>query len=282
MLKEWDGKGLEARPFRFRHGGHTIRPVSPASARIGLTTYREKAVWGAWNETADLLPATYSDQVRRAGGLPFLLPPGSTHVVADAVACVQSVDGLLLTGGADVDPARYGATPHPTTDVPRVDRDDWELALARAALEADLPVLAVCRGLQILNVALGGDLVQHLPDSVGHHDHRGLLGQFAEHRVSMAADTLLDQVYGQAADVPTHHHQAVDALGAGLVATAWTEDGTTEAVTCPGHAWVHGVQWHPEVADGQALFAAFVQAAAARATPAGTAAAPDNAVVRAS
>jgi putative glutamine amidotransferase len=262
MLGERAGKGLEVRPFRFRHGGHTIRRVRPVTVRIGLTTYREKAAWGAWSETADLLSATYSDQVREAGGLPFLLPPGSLNAVADAQACVQSLDGLLLTGGADVDPARYGAVPHPTTDVPRVDRDEWELALARAAVAADLPVLAVCRGLQILNVALGGDLVQHLPDSVGHHDHRGQLGRFGEHRVSMATGTLLDRIYGSDADVPTHHHQAVGALGAGLIVTAQTEDGTVEAATCPGRAWVHGVQWHPEVADGQALFAAFVNAAA--------------------
>jgi putative glutamine amidotransferase len=265
MLGEWAGKGLEARPFRFRHGGHTIRPVPPASVSIGLTTYRETAAWGAWTETADLLPASYADQVRRAGGLPFLLPPGSTNVAADAAACGQAVHGLLLTGGSDVDPARYGAPPHPTTDVPRTDRDEWELALARAAVAADLPVLAVCRGLQILNVALGGDLIQHLPDSVGHHDHRGQLGRFGQHRVTMAGGTVLADVYGGDADVPTHHHQAVGTLGPGLEATAWTEDGTVEAVTCPGRAWVHGVQWHPEVADGQELFAAFVRAAAAHA-----------------
>lgn len=268
MLKESAAKGLEARPFRFRHGGHTIRPVPPVTVRIGLTTYREMAAWGAWTDTADLLSASYSNRVRQAGGLPFLLPAGSTNVARDAAACVRSLDGLLLTGGSDVDPARYGATPHPTTDVPRVDRDEWELALARAAVAADLPVLGVCRGLQILNVALGGDLIQHLPDSVGHHDHRGVLGQFGEHRVAMAAGTLVDGVYGPSADVPTHHHQAVGTLGAGLVATAWTEDGTIEAATCPGRAWVHGVQWHPEVADGQALFAAFVQAASTRATAA--------------
>lgn len=236
----------------------------PVTARIGLTTYRDTARWGAWTEVADLLPAAYADQVRNCGGLPLLLPPGSRHAAADADACVEALDGLLLTGGADVDPARYGATPHPATDVPHPDRDEWELALARAAVEADLPVLAVCRGLQVLNVALGGDLIQHLPDSVGHHDHRGQLGRFGQHRVSMAAGTLLAAVYGNDADVPTHHHQSVGALGAGLVATAWAEDGTVEAATCPGRAWVHGVQWHPEVADGQALFANFVHAAQSR------------------
>jgi putative glutamine amidotransferase len=238
--------------------------VSSVTVRVGLTSYREPATWGVWNEVADLLPALYADQVRLAGGLPLILPPGAIEVAAEAAACVGTIDGLVLTGGADIDPARYGAEPHATTDVPRADRDEWELALARAALDADLPVLAVCRGLQILNVALGGNLIQHLPDRVGHHDHRGQLGRFAEHPVAFDAGSLLETVYGPRADVATHHHQAVDELGMGLVAAAWSDDGTVEAVSCPGRAWVQGVQWHPEVGDGQALFGAFVRAAADR------------------
>ena len=209
----------------------------------------------------DLLPTRYADQVRRAGGLPLILPAGAADADAEARATIAALDGLVLTGGSDVDPARYGAEAHITTDVPRVDRDEWELALTRAALAADRPVLAVCRGLQILNVALGGDLIQHLPETVGHEEHRPQLGHFGGHHVVFAQDALISQIYGAEADVPTHHHQAVGTLGAGLVPTAWSEDGTVEAVTCPGRAWVQGVQWHPEVADGEALFAAFVQAA---------------------
>ena len=262
MLKERADKGLEARPFDFRHGGHTIRDVANVSVRIGLTGYREPAAWGSWNIQADLLPSRYADEVRRAGGLPLILPVGAIDAEAEAQAAIQAVDGLVLTGGSDVDPARYGADAHATTDVPRVERDEWELALARAALAADRPLLAVCRGLQVLNVALGGDLIQHLPDTVGHDAHRPHLGNFGAHRVVFDPDALISTIYGADADVPTHHHQAIGVLGDGLVPTAWSDDGVVEAVTCPGRAWVHGVQWHPEVADGTALFAAFVQAAA--------------------
>ena len=236
--------------------------MSNVPVRIGLTSYREPAAWGAWNMQADLLPTRYADEVRRAGGLPLILPVGAIDAEAEAKAAILAVDGLVLTGGSDVDPARYGAEPHATTDVPRVDRDEWELALARAALAADRPLLAVCRGLQILNVALGGDLIQHLPETVGHEAHRPQLGNFGGHRIAFAPNALIGRIYGGDVDVPTHHHQAVGVLGAGLVPTAWSDDGTVEAVTCPGRAWVHGVQWHPEVAHGEALFSAFVRAAA--------------------
>src|SRR6478752_1553096 len=151
--------------------------------RIGLTTYREPAAWGVWNEPADLLPATYAEGVRVAGGVALLLPPGDVESVA---AALDGLDGLLLAGGADVDPGRYRAVREPATGPARPDRDEWELALTRAALEGDLPLLAVCRGMQVLNVALGGDLHQHLPDVVGSQLHCPTVGAHGRHNVRLA------------------------------------------------------------------------------------------------
>lgn len=249
-------------PFIYLPGTSTLTAMAePVRARIGLSTYRETAAWGAWNVSAHLLPATYAAAVRAAGGLPLLLPPGADDAGAEAAAAVTALDGLLLTGGPDVDPARYGADPDERTDAPRVDRDAWEIALVHAALAVKLPVLAVCRGLQILNVALGGSLHQHLPDAVGHDGHRGTLGSFVGHVVTFADDSVLAGIYGAATDVPTHHHQGIDGLGDALVPTAWTEDGLVEAVTLPDQPWLVGVQWHPEQAGGSALFGAFLTAA---------------------
>ena len=236
---------------------HLPVPSSGACV-IGLSSYHEVAVWGAWNTAADLLPTAYSDAVRAVGAVPMLLPPGSPDPVSEAVTVVRALDGLILTGGSDVDPRRYGAEPGPATDQPRVDRDEWELALIRAAVEVGRPLLAICRGLQVLNVALGGTLIQHLPDVVGNETHRGPLGAYVDHSVRLGSDTLLSRLYGTTVDVPTHHHQAIDHLAPGLVATAWAGDGTIEAVTAHSSRWINGVQWHPEVRGGQALFAEFV------------------------
>lgn len=230
-----------------------------AAPRIGLTTYREPAKWGVWDEPADLLPVSYSACVEGAGGAPLLLPPARTELAA---AVLDGLHGLVIAGGADVDPARYGADRDTRTGPARPDRDGWELALTRAALARDLPLLAVCRGMQVLNVAMGGELVQHLPDLVGHEAHCPTVGLHARHPVSLADGSRVAASLGGRADVATYHHQAVGRLGRDLVAAGWADDGTVEAVELPSAPWVVGVQWHPEVAGGSALFADFVAAAA--------------------
>jgi putative glutamine amidotransferase len=225
--------------------------------RIGLTTYREPARWTEWDEVADLLPAEYTTAVQRAGAVSMLLPPDSPD---RARAVLSGVHGLLIAGGADVEPARYGAERDPRTGGARADRDEWELALARAALDLDLPVLAVCRGMQVLNVALGGTLLQHVPDVVGTDVHSPLVGQHGRHHVLVDPGSRLAGAIGERVETATHHHQAVEKLGEGLVACAHTEDGIVEAVELPGRAWVFGVQWHPEAHEGEALFADFAAA----------------------
>ncbi|PZS30153.1 MAG: gamma-glutamyl-gamma-aminobutyrate hydrolase [Pseudonocardiales bacterium] len=231
--------------------------------RIGLTTYREPAAWGVWSETADLLPANYADGVTAAGGVAMLLPPSATgDPDPAAAAALDGLHGLALAGGADVDPARYAAARDANTGPARPDRDAWELTLTRAALERSLPVLAICRGMQVLNVALGGDLVQHLPDAAGHRGHLPEVGVHGRHDVRLVRESRIGALLGDCAVVATYHHQAVDRLGAGLVATGWAGDGTVEALEHTGPTWIVGVQWHPEVHDGSALFAGFVEACA--------------------
>lgn len=231
--------------------------VSVLNPRIGLTAYREPARWGVWDEPADLLPASYSRAVVAAGGLPMLLAPAADEH-ADGV--LDGVHGLLLAGGADVDPARYRAEPDPHTDRPRRDRDSWELALTRAALNRDLPILAICRGMQVLNVALGGTLIQHLPDHLGSTDHSPTPGVHGRHQIALAEGSRLHDVLGQSCVVATYHHQAVDVLGAGLTPIGWADDGLVEAVEYRDRSWVFGVQWHPEVVDSEPLFGNFLRA----------------------
>lgn len=228
--------------------------------RIGLTTYRDQAAWGVWNEPADLLPANYADSVALAGGVPMLLPPAMPESDGAAEVVLDGVDGLLVAGGADVDPARYGADRDPKTGPARADRDSWELLLIRAAISRGMPVLAVCRGMQVLNVALGGTLIQHLPDAVGTDVHCPILGVHGRHDVNLATGTLIQKVFGDNTEVATYHHQGVAELGDGLVATGWAPDGIVEAVELPSSPWIVGVQWHPEVAHGEPLFRAFVEA----------------------
>jgi gamma-glutamyl-gamma-aminobutyrate hydrolase PuuD len=225
--------------------------------RIGLSCYREPASWGVWSEPADLLPVSYSAAVESAGGVPMLLPPLDPARAEDAL---DGVHGLLIAGGADVDPARYGAARDEHTGVARPDRDAWEIALAQAAIARDLPVLAICRGLQVLNVALGGDLIQHLPDAVGHEGHCPTVGVHGRHPVRFAPGSRIEQLLGPSTETATYHHQAIARLGEQLTATGWADDQTVEAVDYAGASWVVGVQWHPEVFDGDRLFAGFVRA----------------------
>jgi putative glutamine amidotransferase len=239
---------------------------------IGVSTYRETASWGAWTFPAVLLPAGYATFVQRAGGLPMLLPPGAPDPVDAARETVAALDGLLVAGGADLDPALYGAEPGPHTGPLRPDRDRWESALLRAALDRDLPVLAVCRGMQLLNVLRGGTLVQHLPEAVGHDGHAREPGRMGRHAVRLAPGSLPERLLGAEAEVRTYHHQAVGALGTGIEAAGWAADGTVEAVVLTGRAFVLGVQWHPEAGDDPRLFEALV--ARARHRPAFRAPAP--------
>jgi putative glutamine amidotransferase len=233
--------------------------------RIGLTTYREPAVFGVWNETADLLPTTYADAIVAAGGAPMLLPPIDHHdrlrVLADST--LDGLFGLVLSGGADVDPARYGSSRDVETGPARPDRDAWELALVQSALARDMPLLGVCRGMQVLAVALGGTLTQHLPDVVGNESHRPVVGVHGRHQVVLADGSRLAGILGPVTDVATYHHQAVERLPDSVVATGWTEDETIEAFEVCEATWAVGVQWHPEVYDGLGLFRAFVAASEA-------------------
>jgi putative glutamine amidotransferase len=233
--------------------------VSGRPPRIGATTYREPTRRGDWNELSDVLPASYALAIGAAGGVTMLLPPATPEYAASAL---DGVAGLLLSGGSDVDPDRYGAAPGEHTGTPRTDRDAWELALLEEALNRDLPVLAVCRGMQVLNVALGGDLIQHLPDEVGTEVHRPLVGEHGRHHVDVAEDSRLAQIVGTRPEIATYHHQGVRTLGKGLTACGWADDGIVEAVELADRSWVFGVQWHPEAYDGHALFAAFVAACA--------------------
>lgn len=226
--------------------------------RIGLTTYREQSAFGVWNERADVLPVTYADSVAHAGGVPMLLPPAGEEFDSAAGSVLAGLDGLILTGGADVDPARYGADRDPATGPARPDRDGWEMALANEALRRDLPLLGVCRGMQVLAVVLGGELTQHLPDVVGNATHQPVIGKHGRHDVRTEPGSKLATIIGDRADVATYHHQSVASLPKRLRACGWAEDGTVEAYEVCDTTWAIGVQWHPEVDDGTDLFRAFV------------------------
>ncbi len=230
-----------------------MRPV------IGITTYEQPARWGVWDLPAALIPAAYVEAVRRAGGRPLLVPPSEDGVEET----LDVLDGIIFSGGADVDPSIYGAEPHPETDSPQAHRDAGELALLRAALERDLPTLAICRGFQLLNVVRGGDLIQHLPEEVGHDEHKEVPGEFSEHPVEVKEGTRLAAVIGARSDVTSHHHQAVGRIGDGLVETAWAADGTLEGLEDPARRFTLGVQWHPEAGEDAALFEALVEEARA-------------------
>ncbi len=240
--------------------------VGGGAPLIGISAYCEQARWGVWEMQAMVLPRRYADRVASAGGIPVLLPP-----VPGVEESVARLDGLMLSGGGDIDPARYRAEPAPQTGSVREERDTAEFALFAAAMARRLPVLGICRGLQVINVARGGSLHQHLPDVVGHAGHAPVPGTFGSHPVHVAPASKLGAILGhEEVDVPistpTHHHQAVDRLGEGLTATAWAKDGTIEAFELgAGDSFIMAVQWHPEAGDDPSLFRALVAAARDRA-----------------
>jgi putative glutamine amidotransferase len=240
---------------------------------IGITTYDDEAAWRNWKARAAMLPYAYVAAVRRSGGRPVLLPPGGDD--EEAGLTVAGLDGLVVSGGPDIDPARYGAARHPETQAPVPGRDAWDLAVTGAALTQGVPLLAICRGMQVLNVLRGGTLHQHIPDLVGHDRHNGgPPGHFGRHKVRVNPGSMLAGVLPEPGffEVPTHHHQAVDLLGDGLKAVASSEDGIIEAVEAGPSCldgfsgFLLGVQWHPEQGTDLRVFTALVAAASERAT----------------
>jgi putative glutamine amidotransferase len=225
---------------------------------VGITSYAEEVTWGAWVEPSAVVPLAYVHAVERAGGRPLVVPP-SEAAIEETLAVL---DGIVFSGGSDVHPELYDADPHPETTDVREERDRAELALLSAALERDMPVLAVCRGSQVLNVARGGDLVQHLPEILGHERHRHKPGEFSDHEVRLDAATRVGGLLGERAPVKSHHHQGFGRIGQGLREVGWAEDGTVEALEDPSKRFVVGVLWHPEEGDDLALFEALVEQAA--------------------
>jgi putative glutamine amidotransferase len=224
---------------------------------IGITSYAEEIRWGVWTEDAALVPLAYVRAVEHAGGRPLVVPPSEDGLEET----LDALDGVIFSGGGDLDPELYGAEPHDATDEPRSERDAAELRLLEAALDRDMPVLAICRGSQLLNVARGGDLVQHLPETVGHEQHRHDPGSFSDHDVKVAADSRLGGLLGDRAPVKSHHHQGYGRIGSGLRDVAWAEDGVVEGLEDPDKRFALGVLWHPEEGEDFALFQGLVDEA---------------------
>ncbi len=246
---------------------------------IGISSNMVRAKWAFWDRPATLMPQTYVDLMTAAGGLPVLLPPQPG--IEEAVG---RLDGLLLPGGGDLDPALYAAAAHPETGRLNPRRDAAEVALARAAIRAKLPVLGICRGLQVMNIVLGGTLHQHLPDLTGHKGHEPERGVFGAQRIRVEPGSQLAKIIsgegghgggeggvnGDGRTVPCHHHQAIDRIGTGLTVTAWAEDDVIEAVELADHPFAVAVQWHAEENGGcaESLFGALVEAARGQASAA--------------
>jgi putative glutamine amidotransferase len=223
---------------------------------IGITSYAEEASWGYWTLPAALVPLSYVRSVELAGGRPIVVPPAEEGVDET----LDALDGLIFSGGADLDPAAYGEAPKGTMGA-QAERDRAELALLSGALERDLPVLAICRGMQLLNVARGGTLHQHLPDLVGHEGHRETRGVFSEHAVRIATGSRAAAILGAEARIKSTHHQAPDRIGDDLETVGWAEDGTVEALEGARQTFAVGVLWHPEEGEDKRLFEALVEAA---------------------
>jgi putative glutamine amidotransferase len=224
---------------------------------VGITTYLTRARFESWEEDTALVPADYVRAIERAGGRALLVPP-SDEAVEETL---DALDGMIFSGGADLDPQLYGQEAHPETKGVVPERDRGELALLQAALARDMPVLAVCRGSQVLNVALGGDLVQHLPEVVGDEKHKHTPGEYADHDVTVEPETRLGSLLGDRAPVKSHHHQGFGRLGEGLREAAHAEDGTLEALEDPSRRFALGVLWHPEAGEDGRLFEELVDEA---------------------
>lgn len=224
---------------------------------IGVTTYREQSRWGLWHEQADVLHVVYSRSIEAAGGVAVLLPPGDPSGASSVAA---RIDGLIIAGGADVDPSRYDEEPHERTVGWREDRDAWELAMLDAAAAAGLPVLGICRGMQVMAVHAGGSLDQHVPDIAGHEEHSPGGPEFGVIDVDVVPGTLLRRAVGEKGSVHCHHHQSVREHP-GFVAAAHAADGVLEAMEDPSRPFWLAVQWHPERIEDAGLFRALVEAA---------------------
>ena len=235
-----------------------VTPANPHAPVIGIAAGELVASYGPWKEKVSLVPAAYVHAIADAGGIPVVLSP----IPGTAERLAERIDGLVLTGGSDVDAGLFGAERHPKAQRPDVVRDQFEIGLLDVALSRGLPVLAICRGIQVLNVRRGGTLHQHLPDVVGHDEHGPVPGSYDTHRVRIDPASQIGSIIGRTEQVvPGHHHQAVDRIGEGLSPSAWADDGTVEALEDPAHPFLLAVQWHPELGDDPALFDALVAAA---------------------
>jgi putative glutamine amidotransferase len=228
----------------------TMRPV------VGITSYVEQARWGVWDVPASVLPFRYVERVEAAGGTAVVLPPAAA---ADAEV-LERLDAVVFAGGADLDPGLYGEQPHPETTGLRPERDAAEVPLMKAALDRDVPLLGICRGMQVLSVVRGGSLVQHLPDAVGHERHRPAPGTYGMHDVRLEPGSLAHRLLGDHVSVPSYHHQGLASPG-DLSVTGWADDETPEVVEDPSLRFALGVLWHPEAGDDLRLFEALVSAA---------------------
>jgi putative glutamine amidotransferase len=228
---------------------------------IGIPAAIERVRWGPWEADSDMMPRSYGAAVQRAGGLVLLLSPDPA-AASDPDQWLDHLAGIILAGGSDVDPALYGEDRHPHTGPCWPERDAFEIALAGRAVERDLPVLGICRGMQLLNVALGGTLDQHLPDSLGHDEHRHTPGSFGDHEVRLEPGSLAARAAGgERVTIKSHHHQGIERIGDGLLVTGWSvREDIAEAVEMRDRRFVLGVQWHPEADARDRVVASFVEA----------------------